>query len=356
MKRIVLSGGGTAGHVTPILALLPTLRSEGWELHYIGSHNGMERALIEAEGDITYHAVSTGKLRRYLSLRNCTDPFRVLSGIHQARRILRKLKPSIVFSKGGYVGLPAAVGARGAKVPVVLHEADLTPGLANKLALPYAQAICVSFPETVQYISKKECVYTGIPVREELFRGDREEGKRLFGLNGEKPVMLIMGGSSGAQAVNAAVRAALPELLTHFQILHITGAGNKDESLEGREGYCQREYLREELPHAFALCDIALSRAGSNAIHEFLALRIPTLLVPYPRSASRGDQIVNAESFRAQGFADVIEQEQITSEKLVERLCALYDARETYKAAMSKSEAGDSVAAVMDVIHRFARD
>ena len=355
MRRIIFSGGGTAGHVTPILSLLPALREEGWEMHYIGSYEGIERHLVEAEGDITYHAISTGKLRRYLSLKNVSDPFRALRGILQSRRICAQLQPSVLFSKGGFVGLPAALGAHRAGVPVVLHESDLTPGLANKLALPYAQAICVSFPETMAYVRKDCAVYTGTPVRAALFSGNAARARARFGLTSDKPVLMVMGGSSGARAVNDVLRTALPALLARFQILHITGEGNVDERLEKTAGYCQRAYLRDELPDAFALSDIALSRAGSNAIHEFLALRIPTLLVPYPKSASRGDQLVNAESFRAQGFSDVLQQEDITTDILVERLTALYERRADYRAAMAASGAHDGVAAVLSVIRKTAK-
>lgn len=345
LKTILLTGGGTAGHVTPNLALLPSLRAEGYRVLYMGSRGGIEKSLLEAEG-VPYYAVSTGKLRRYLSKENLTDVFQVLKGIREAKALIKELKPDLVFSKGGFVAVPVVLGAKKNHVPVILHESDMTPGLANKLAIPAAKVVCTNFPETVEQVGGKG-VYTGTPIRKQLFLGNRAKGLALCGFSAEKPVLMMMGGSSGAQSVNQVLRAALPKLLAQFQVLHLCGKGNLDPNLEQTPGYRQLEYADKELPDLFAAADLVLSRAGANAIGELLALRKPNLLIPLPTSASRGDQILNAASYERQGFSMVMAQEELTPESLCKALEQLYKNRQTYLDAMAKSPAGDGVEAVM---------
>ena len=295
MKKIVLTGGGTMGHVSPNLALIPELQKEGYEVHYIGTEKGIEHEAIAALPGVTYHVVKSGKLRRYFSWQNFTDPFRVIAGAFQSAHLIGRLKPDVLFSKGGFVAVPVVYGARLHRVPVVCHESDLTPGLANKLSKPCAKRIATTFPECAEALgSKAECV--GTPLRPSLFTGEREKGLGLLGFSGRKPVLLMMGGSLGAQSVNKALREALPRLLPVFDVAHICGKGNLDAALEGTEGYTQLEFLSAELPDVLAAADLVLSRAGSNALMEFQALAKPMLLVPYPKGASRGDQILNAQS------------------------------------------------------------
>ena len=306
MKKIVLTGGGTAGHVTPNIALIPYLKKEGYDVYYIGSKGGMEEELIK-KCDIPYYGVSSGKLRRYFDKKNFSDIFKVLKGIMQAKHIIRKIKPDVVFSKGGFVAVPVVVGAALNKVNVVCHESDITPGLANKLAMPFAKAVCTTFPEAVKHIKDNKGIYTGTPIRDMLFTGKKEKGLEMCGFSGNKPVILIMGGSQGSVKVNNSVRELLSKLLPKYDIVHLCGKGNLDESLSDKEGYKQFEYISDELPDLFAMADMVISRAGSNAICEFLALHKPMLLIPLGKNASRGDQILNAESFKKQGFAEVID-------------------------------------------------
>ena len=355
MKRIVLTGGGTAGHVTPNLALIPRLRQDGWEIHYIGAANSAEQELIARVPDITFHTVSVGKLRRYFDPKNFSDPFRVIKGVVQARRLIHKLKPNVVFSKGGFVSVPVVYGAWMNRVPVVTHESDMTPGLANRLCVRLAKAECCTFPEAVEYAHGKG-VYTGTPIREDIFKGSRERGLKLFGFNSQLPVLMIVGGSSGAQAINEAVAAALPRLTEIFQVLHLCGKGNRNLTRDGMPNYMQVEYLNEEMADAYACADVLISRAGANSLCEILALSKPALLIPYPKGASRGDQLVNAESFRRRGFSRVLQQEDMTPETLVDNIIAVYRERGQLYEAMRADKAGvNGIDAVIEQIYKYAK-
>ena len=353
MKKIVLTGGGTAGHVTPNIALLPSLKERGYEISYIGSKNGIEKQLIEAEG-LPYYGISSGKLRRYFDLKNFTDPFRVIAGLFQARRLLGKLKPDVVFSKGGFVSVPVVRAAASLHIPVIIHESDMTPGLANKLAFPAASKVCCNFPETVKLLPAGKAVLSGSPIRQELLSGDADAGMRFCGFSRKRPVLLIIGGSLGSVAVNNAVRAILPRLLETFNVVHLCGKGNLDPALEGTEGYVQYEYIREELPDLFALCDVVISRAGANAICELLALRKPSLLIPLSAAASRGDQILNAKSFSKQGFSIMLEEEKVTDQTLYDTLMELYNNRDQYIQAMEKSQVADAIGTITGLIEEAA--
>lgn len=352
-KKIVLTGGGTAGHVTPNLALLPYLKEEGYEIVYIGSEKGIERTLIEAEG-IPYYSISTGKLRRYLSKENLKDMFRVAKGIGEARKLIKKLKPDLVFSKGGFVAVPVVLGAKSNHVPVIIHESDITPGLANKLAMPSARVVCSTFPETLQYVPKGKGVHTGTPIRKELFEGEQQKGLAACGFSGEKPVLLMMGGSLGAVKLNRCLREILPEILQTFDVIHLCGKGNLEESLQ-QAGYMQFEYVSEGLNDLFAAADFIVSRAGSNSISEFLALKKPHLLIPLSAKASRGDQILNAASFEKQGFARVLDEDEMTAESMKKEIFALYENQAQYVAAMEQAASGDGVEAVMTQIRALMR-
>ncbi|MGI5884331.1 MAG: undecaprenyldiphospho-muramoylpentapeptide beta-N-acetylglucosaminyltransferase [Candidatus Spyradocola sp.] len=352
MKKIVLTGGGTAGHVTPNLALIPHLAQAGWEISYIGSAGGMERGLVEPTG-VPFYEVATGKLRRYLDLKNLSDPFRVLKGAAQAYCLLGKLRPDLVFSKGGFVSVPVVYGAALRGIPVVLHESDLTPGLANKLCMPFAKAVCTTFPETAK--SVRHGVYTGTPLRDELFAGQRSRGLAAFGFSGQKPVLMVTGGSSGAQAINAAVRAALPKLLADMDVLHLCGRGNLDPAMDKYSGYRQVEYLTDKMCDAFACADILVSRAGSNTLCEILALKKPSLLIPYPKGASRGDQVENAASFAARGLARVLDQDSLTPESLVAAVRELYASKDALRARMDEEPAANGTKKVLEILERSAK-
>ncbi len=354
MKKIILTGGGTAGHVTPNIALLPRLQAAGYDISYIGSTEGIEKKLIQAQ-NIPYYSISSGKLRRYFSLKNFTDPFRVLKGFSEASHLIKTLKPDIVFSKGGFVSVPVVLAARHHHVPVICHESDLTPGLANKLSMPGATKVCCNFPETLAYLPPKKAVLTGCPIRRELTEGNRAAALSLTGFTTSKPVLMVMGGSLGAASVNQAVRAALPELLKDWQIIHLCGKGKLDQSLIHTKGYIQYEYIQKELPDLFALCDLVISRAGANAICELLALRKPALLIPLSAKASRGDQIQNAQSFERQGFSKVLEEEALTPTALVAAVKELSSHRKDYIQAMERCPQSDAIETILALITETAR-
>ena len=349
MKRIILTGGGTAGHVTPNIALIPALKDAGYQISYIGSYNGIERKLIEELG-IPYYGISSGKLRRYFDPKNFSDPFRVLKGFHEAKKLLKQLKPDVVFSKGGFVTVPVVIAAKRCKIPAIIHESDMTPGLANKLCIPSAVKVCCNFPETVSSLPKDKAVLTGTPIRQELLNGDKEAGRQFCGFTADKPVLMIIGGSLGAASVNENIRKILPELLKEFQVIHLCGKGKMDESLKDTKGYVQYEYIKQELADLFALSDIVISRAGANAICELNALKKPNLLIPLSANASRGDQILNARSFERQGFSMVLEEEEITESTLLNAIRELYQNRESYVHAMSESSHMNSIEKITGLI------
>lgn len=349
MKRIILTGGGTAGHVTPNIALLPRLRELQYDIHYIGSYNGIEKELI-AKQQIPYHGISSGKLRRYFSLKNFTDPFRVLKGFNEANHLIKTLKPDVIFSKGGFVSVPVVIAGKRNHVPVIIHESDMTPGLANRISIPSAYKVCCNFPETLKALPEDKAVLTGSPIRQELLTGDPEKARGFCGFTDNKPVILVIGGSLGATAVNQAVRAILPELLKEFQVIHLCGKGKLDTSLSNLEGYVQFEYIQDELRHLFALSDIVISRAGANAICELLALQKPNILIPLSASASRGDQILNARSFERQGFSEVLEEETLTNELLLKSIRELYENRRQYVTAMQRSAQQSPIETIIQLI------
>ena len=353
-KKIVLTGGGTLGHVTPHLALIPHLRKAGYDIHYIGTEKGMEAEKMASVPGVTYHAVKSGKLRRYFSWQNFTDPFRVIAGAFQSAHIIGRLKPDIVFSKGGFVAVPVVFGAWVHHVPVVCHESDLTPGLANKLCKPFAKRIATTFPECAKALGSK-AEMTGTPLRPELFSGSRAKGLSLLHFDGAKPVLLMMGGSSGAQSVNKALRGALPRLTKTCDVAHICGRGNLDESLCGVPGYTQVEFLDTDLPDVLAATDLVLSRAGSNALCEFQALDKPMLLVPYPKGASRGDQILNAQSYEKRGLCRVLLQENMTPDTLAQALEDTWRDREQLAAAVKAAPPADGTRRVLELIEEVQK-
>ena len=348
-KKIVLTGGGTAGHVTPNIALIPHLRESGFEISYIGSYEGIEKRLI-TDFDIPYYGIATGKFRRYLDLKNLTDPFRVIKGYAEARKALKNIRPDVIFSKGGFVSVPVVRAAASLHIPCIIHESDMTPGLANKLCIPVADKVCCNFPETISMLPKEKAVLTGSPIREELTKGDKIAALNMCGFTANKPVIMVFGGSLGAASVNDAVRKALPSLLNDFQVVHICGKDKIDETLKRQAGYVQFEYVKAELKDLFAMADVVISRAGANSICELLALKKPNLLIPLSANSSRGDQILNAKSFESQGFSMVIDDDLLTSELLAEKAIELYFTRQTYIEAMGRSNQFGSIKTIMKLI------
>ncbi|HIZ07270.1 MAG TPA: undecaprenyldiphospho-muramoylpentapeptide beta-N-acetylglucosaminyltransferase [Firmicutes bacterium] len=353
MKKIILTGGGTAGHVTPNLALVPALRELGYEIRYIGSYNGIEKELIEKAG-IPYDGISSGKLRRYFSLKNFSDPFRILKGLAQAKKILKREKPDVIFSKGGFVAVPVVLAAKQRHIPVIIHESDMTPGLANRLCISSARNVCCNFPETLNYLPADKAVLTGSPIRRELLNGSVLSGLKFTGLSSEKPVILVIGGSLGSVKVNTAVRNILPALLEKYQVIHLCGRGNLDKSLKSLKGYVQYEYISAQLKDLFAMSDMIISRAGANSICEILALRKPNLLIPLSAAASRGDQILNARSFQKQGFSEVLEEENLTDESLKEMIEKVFTHKYDYINAMNRSKTSDAITIITRLIEDAA--
>ncbi len=350
MKKIVLTGGGSAGHVTPNIALLPSLRDADYEITYMGSYDGIEKRLI-GDFDIPYVGISTGKFRRYLDLKNFTDPFRVLKGFSEAKKFLKSYRPDVVFSSVPVVRAAAALG-----IPCIIHESDMTPGLANKLCIPVAKKVCCNFPETLKLLPENKAVLTGSPIRAELGQGNKLAGLDMCGFNANTPVIMVIGGSQGAANVNKAVRDSLNKLLEDFQVVHLCGKDKMDNLLLNMSGYKQFEYVKAELKDLFAMADLVISRAGANAICELLALKKPNILIPLPASSSRGDQLLNAQSFEAQGFSIVINEDDLTPELLVDKVHELYFSRQIYYDAMTKSGQMDSIRTIMNLIQTVGRE
>ncbi|EQA8687552.1 TPA: undecaprenyldiphospho-muramoylpentapeptide beta-N-acetylglucosaminyltransferase [Staphylococcus aureus] len=320
MTKIAFTGGGTVGHVSVNLSLIPTALSQGYEALYIGSKNGIEREMIESQlSEIKYYPISSGKLRRYISLENAKDVFKVLKGILDARKVLKKEKPDLLFSKGGFVSVPVVIAAKSLNIPTLIHESDLTPGLANKIALKFAKKIYTTFEETLNYLPKEKADFIGATIREDLKNGNAHNGYQLTGFNENKKVLLVMGGSLGSKKLNSIIRENLDALLQQYQVIHLTGKGLKDAQVK-KSGYIQYEFVKEDLTDLLAITDTVISRAGSNAIYEFLTLRIPMLLVPLGLDQSRGDQIDNANHFADKGYAKAIDEEQLTAQILLQEL------------------------------------
>ena len=354
MKKIVLTGGGTAGHVTPNLALLPYLKEKGCTINYIGSYEGIEKGLIETAG-IPYHGISSGKLRRYFDLKNFSDPLKVMKGFFEARKLLKKLKPDIVFSKGGFVSVPVVLAAKTRRIPCIIHESDITPGLANRICIPMAKKVCANFPETMKYLPEEKAVLTGTPIREELFKGSKIAGLDFCGFTANKPVIMIVGGSTGAMALNEAVRNLLPTLLRDYQIIHLCGKGKMSQEHQNSQGYRQFEYISKEMKDLFAAADLVISRAGANSICELLALRKPHILIPLSAAASRGDQILNAESFENQGFSYVLQEEDLTNDTLLRAIRSVMEHKQQYIEAMEKSKLNESISTILNLLEQTAR-
>jgi len=352
--KIIMTGGGSAGHVTPNLALVPKLKMLGYEIEYIGTEEGIEREIIEGE-NIKYYPISSGKLRRYFDVKNFTDPFKVIKGIFEAKKIIKIQKPDIVFSKGGFVSVPVVLAAFLNKVPVIAHECDITPGLANKLVAPYCTKVCVTFPEALNEIKNGKGVVTGNPIRKELFEGDKAKAYEICGFKSKKPVLMIIGGSLGSKVINDVVRVKLEKLILEYNIIHICGSGNLDKGLQSKNGYKQFEYVKDELPHLLASADIVVSRAGANVIFELLALKKPNLLIPLSAKASRGDQILNARSFEKSGYSMVVQDEDLNPDYLEKKIKELYNDRCIYIESMNASNTSKSIDLIVELIEKYRK-
>ncbi|AOR22879.1 undecaprenyldiphospho-muramoylpentapeptide beta-N-acetylglucosaminyltransferase [Clostridium taeniosporum] len=347
--KVIMTGGGTAGHVTPNLALVPALKENGFEVKYIGSKDGIEKEIIQ-NNNIPYFKISSGKLRRYFDFKNFSDPFKVLKGIGDANKILKKEKPDVVFSKGGFVAVPVVIAAYLRRIPVVAHESDITPGLANKLSAPFCNKLCVTFRESLKYIKDNKGVLTGSPIRTEILHGNKENGLKICNFKNHKEVILIMGGSLGSKIINDQIRGSLDLILKDFNIIHICGKGNLDNNLTNKHGYKQFEYVSEELPDLMNSADYIISRAGANSIFEFLALRKPMLLIPLSKKASRGDQILNSNSFKKEGYALVLNEEELVDNTLYNKILELKSKKKDILNSMDNTNGKNSIDLIIDVI------
>lgn len=350
--KIVLTGGGTAGHVSPNLALIPSLEADGWEVVYIGSNHGIEKQLV-AEVGIPYHGISSGKLRRYFSWQNFIDPFKVIKGVFDAFFAIAKIKPQVVFSKGGFVTVPVIFASWLQRIPVIIHESDFSSGLANRLSIPFATKVCVTFPETVTHLAKyaTKVKHTGLPIRPDILKGNANRGRELCGFNADSPVLFVVGGSTGSAKVNQAIRSVLDVLTQTYQVVHACGKGNLDVNLKEHPRYRQFEYLGTELADILAIADLVVSRSGANAVFEFLTLRKPNLLIPLSKLSSRGDQILNAKSFQARGYSAVLFEEDLTGESLLAAIADLNMRRDEYIENMNMSEDANAIAQIVNIIN-----
>lgn len=333
-NTILFTGGGSAGHVTPNIALIQRFKELGWTIHYIGSEAGIEREITKPL-DLQYHAISTGKLHRFITWKNLLMPVRVLKGIWQSIRLIHTIQPKVIFSKGGFVSLPVVIGAWVNRVPTLIHEADITPGLANKLSAPFAKRICVTNELATKHYKKTDkLLVTGIPVRPDLYQGDATKARTFCQFTDNKPVIFVFGGSLGSGRINQLIRALLPQLLPHYQIAHICGKNNVDTSYQ-QTGYCQFEYVNDEMADLYALADLVISRAGANTVYELLSLKKPHILIPLPTTYSRGDQIDNAKYYAEHQLSQVIFEENLTQELLLKTIEKAFAEREATLQHMS---------------------
>jgi UDP-N-acetylglucosamine--N-acetylmuramyl-(pentapeptide) pyrophosphoryl-undecaprenol N-acetylglucosamine transferase len=336
----------------PSLPLMAWFAAHDWRVDYIGSRTGPEAGLIGTHG-YRFHAIAAGKLRRYASIQNVIDVFRVLKGIGQSFALLGRLRPAVVFSKGGFVSFPVVVAAWLRRVPIVAHESDLTPGLANRLTLPFVTALCTTFAATRISRRGRTVVHTGTPVRAELLQGDAERGRAWLGAPGGMPVLLVVGGSLGANAINDALRSALPSLSEYF-VVHVCGPGRRVAGGDRPGHYRQFEFVGPEWGDVLAAADVVLSRAGANSLYELVALRKPHVLIPLSRKASRGDQIENADMARRLGWSHVLDEAALSGPALATTLAAAAADR-TAVACMAAAALGDGTSALAAVIERYAR-
>lgn len=338
MKKIMFTGGGSGGHVTLNLNLIPLFQKNGWQIVYVGSETGIEKELIAKIEGVKYYAIKTGKLRRYFSWQNLKDMFKIPVGVCQAAAIIHKEKPDIIFSKGGFVSFPVVVGGFLNHRKIFMHESDLTPGLANKMSLPFVSKFFTTFIDTVKYVRTPQKVcYIGPVLSDRLKNGDKNKALQMCNFNSEKPIVMFVGGSLGAQSLNKAVLQNIDALLQKFQIIHICGKGQKTD-LE-RQGYAQFEFVDKEFKDLLAATDIVVTRSGSNAIFEFWSLNIPMLLVPLPSNASRGEQTSNAQNFQSKGFAEILLDKNLTQDGLlIAQIDKMYQNLDTYRNNIKNSD------------------
>lgn len=349
--KVIFTGGGSSGHVTPSLPLISALQKKGIDIFYVGSKKGIERSIIKPL-KIPYYAITVGKLHRYWTWKNLLTPFQLLAGIIQSFLICRKIKPDVIFSKGGFVALPVVIAAKLNGISAVIHESDLTPGLANRLCFPFAKLICITFPDTLKYFkNNSKVLLTGMPIRDALLQGNYERGLKFCGFVDKlKPILLIMGGGLGSNIINECIRRLINPLTEKFQVIHICGRNKSDPAFEGIKNYKQFEYLQDELADVFAIADLIISRAGATAIYEILALKKPNILLPLSKKASRGDQIDNAKYFAQLGLSKVIYFEEFSDEKLLKTVSESYENLDHLKTQLNRVKKPNATQIIIDAL------
>ncbi len=357
--RVAFTGGGTAGHVTPNLALIERLLEDNVDCFYLGSSVGIESRLLEGRS-VTFCGIASGKLRRYFSWQNFIDPFKVIWGFFQALAYLYRIQPEVLFSKGGFIAVPVVFAAGLLRIPVIIHESDLTPGLANRLSAPLSACVCLNFEASVQYFPSRKCQVTGTPLREGLLLADGVRGRAwlqtLRNVDSNTPILLVAGGSMGSQSLNHLVRQDLESLCRRFFVVHLVGHGGIDASLSADQNYLQFEFLDQEFGDVLAVADLVVSRAGANAIYEHVSFGKPQVLVPLPATASRGDQLENAAFFEQQGYALVALQDSLKPGDLAGRVEGAWSARESMMKAMEHFKNFDSVQLIIDLMQGYAKE
>ncbi len=334
---IAITGGGTGGHIFPNISIIEELKKRGREdIFWIGEKHGKEQGWAE-KVNVPFYGINTGKLRRYFSLKNITDVFRVIIGIFQSLFILLKLKPDVLFSKGGFVSVPPVLAAWILRIPVVTHESDINPGLATKIISRFASVICVSFEKTRSFFSKKNIVHTGNPVRDLIRQGEPKKGLKFLNFSEDLPIVLIVGGSLGASSINQAVREMLELQDLTFNVVHQCGQGNYQHKSSQNSRYRQFEFIDKEIGDVMAASDIVVSRAGAGAIYEIGYLKRPSILVPLPKSKSRGEQIENALYFEENGASRIISDEHLNGNALSEAVNQLLTDRGKLRMMMSRA-------------------
>lgn len=347
MATLILTGGGTAGHCIPNIALLPYLKDKFDKIYYIGSENGIEKDLI-SKTNIPFYSVPCVKLSRTNAFENVKLPFKLYSGIKEAKKLIDELNPDVVFSKGGFVSVPTVIAASKKKIPVISHESDLSPGLANKFTAKYCKKVLTTFPETAKKFKNGE--FVGSPIRKSLFN-DKKVDIKQFGFSDTKPILLVTGGSQGAKAINNTLRSALPTILTKFNVIHICGKGNLDNKFNPK-GYYQIEYT-DKIENAFAVCSVCVSRAGANTLFELLSLKIPCILIPLPKGESRGDQVDNANYFEKLGLVNVLPQENLTPESLAFAINSTYTNRNNIRKNIEKRPIFDASEKIVNILTNY---
>lgn len=353
-NTIVLTGGGTMGHVTPNLIILPELMYNFDKVYYIGSFKGVEKEKVASfnsklkpsQNKLEYISIPTVKLDRVKWYKNILLPFTLIKAIIEAKQYLRTIRPDVLFSKGGYVSVPVVIAAHQLHIPIVIHESDLSMGLANKISAKRATTVCTTFPETAK--KTVNGVYTGSAINPKLATADGEKLKNKYKLYPNLKTILITGGSLGSSPINDAILKILPYLVINYNVLHLTGRGKKVNFHHAN--YHQLEFT-DDIGSFFKASDLVISRAGSNTIFELANLKKPMLLIPLPKNASRGDQLENAEYFKKLGIANIIQQEDL-EDHLKEAITETFDHLSSYTKALNRLSFPDGKYKILNEIYK----